>query len=101
MALQLETIALPHPVTTLSGEFDTYRAKELRATLKHAKALCSTTIDFSNVTFMDASSLGCLAGWRAGMSGESVRFVGVRPHIARLFRMVGFDKIFAISEQAA
>ncbi|MBC5825293.1 MAG: STAS domain-containing protein [Candidatus Eremiobacteraeota bacterium] len=99
MASQLSAPPLRGPMTALSGKFDIYRAEELRATLKEAEDRRIKTIDFSDVSFVDAASLGCLAGWKARMADMEVRLVGVRPHIARLFRIVGFDSLFSISEQ--
>lgn len=55
-------------------------------------------VDFSQVTYVNSGGLRCLVTiWRrARQRGGNIVLCGLSEHIARVFTIVGFDKVFLI-----
>jgi anti-anti-sigma factor len=97
--------ALPlHAASTivLRGNQDFFRKDALRAQLARATMWNCVTVDFHDVDFVDASTLGCFARLYKEMCRISphprIRLVGLRPHLAALFRLTHLDSLFELIE---
>jgi len=87
----------------LHGDLDCFSKDALLARLEPAALRKYVTVDLSDVRFMDASALGCFVRLHNAMRrlypGSRVRLVGVRPLIARLFRLTRLDSVFDLLER--
>ncbi|NDU74178.1 anti-sigma factor antagonist [Actinomadura sp. DSM 109109] len=97
--LRRETLA-ERTVITISGDLDIASAPALREPLETAlrDAGPLVVIDLSEVTFCDASGLALLTGARRLTEPEGVTLVlaAPRPHMARLLRVSGLSRLFAV-----
>jgi anti-sigma B factor antagonist len=90
----------PHTVVALHGEIDIATVPALRRrllnALQHSTDLL--VLDLSAVSFCDASGLTLLIDvrQRARASGITVRLAAPRPPMARLLRITGLDRSFAV-----
>lgn len=82
----------------LRGDLDFLQREALQAQLVSATARSHVTIDLSEVRFLDASALGCFIHLYNAMRDVHpkpvIRLVGLRPHLATIFRVTGLDSIF-------
>jgi anti-sigma B factor antagonist len=90
-------------VLTLSGEFDTLTASDVRdkvAEVVGQNDAPHILIDLREVTFMDSSALGVLVGaLRTARSlGGEVRIIGPNDKLVPLFKITGLNRTFATFE---
>ena len=86
------------PAIRLSGELDIATRPSLTALLATAERLDRITLDLRDVTFLDASALGCFVHLRNAMRpcGQSCIRMLVRPRHARLLRLARIDSLFEL-----
>jgi anti-anti-sigma factor len=89
----------PLVIRLKDAEWDLSARTKLQFLLAAASDRPRVFIDMSAVTFMDATCLGKLAS----MQGERFRnglrpstLIVTYPHVRRLFKLVGFDKVWPI-----
>jgi anti-anti-sigma factor len=93
-----------HTVIAITGDLDISSTPSLRERLN--AALVDTgpliVIDLSGVTFCDASGLALLIGARRRTEPKGVAIVlmAPRPQMARLLRVTGLSRIFAVRPSA-
>ncbi|MGW2310430.1 STAS domain-containing protein [Actinomadura luteofluorescens] len=89
-----------HTVITITGDLDIASVPSLREPLETAlrDAGPLVVVDLSGVTFCDASGLALLTGARRLTEPEGVALVlaAPRPHMARLLRVSGLSRVFAV-----
>ncbi|WP_030761820.1 STAS domain-containing protein [Streptomyces sp. NRRL F-2664] len=92
-------------VLALTGELDHDTAEPLRAALTAgveggARRLL---VDFSELRFCDSTGLNVLLHSRlaAREAGGTIELAGLRPPVARMFRITGADGIFAVHPDLA
>jgi anti-anti-sigma factor len=104
MTLAREVLAIPRQrydggltVICIDGRLDASTATEVRERLHAAAGLGSGTlvVDLSDVQLVDATGLGVLAGTQrlAARSGRTMVLRGTPPRVARLLRIIGFDRV--------
>lgn len=85
---------------TVAGEVDIYTSPVLKNALAAAAAEgCSkVVVDLNGVGFIDSSGLGVLVGAlrRAREAGGELRVVSAQEGIARILRITGLDRVFAL-----
>ncbi|HEY9085384.1 MAG TPA: STAS domain-containing protein [Candidatus Tyrphobacter sp.] len=91
-----------HPSILLRGDLDYFHKDALLAQLWPATTWGRVTVDLSGVRLVDASALGCFVRLHNAMRGINpdaiVRFIGVRPRVAWLFRLTHLDALFELIE---
>ncbi|MFI0453004.1 STAS domain-containing protein [Actinomadura sp. 6N118] len=92
-------------VLAVWGEIDLHTADTLRTALRELDAAGhhQLVVDFSGVSFCDATGLGALvaAHNRAGEHGGALRLAGVRPAQRRLLQISGLYRTLASHENVA
>lgn len=87
-------------VIELGGELDVYSAPALREELARIDTPrpLRIAVVMSGVTFIDSAGIGVLIGAlkRAAASGGRVALVGCSPHVDRVLRRMGLDKLFGL-----
>jgi anti-sigma B factor antagonist len=87
-------------VIEANGELDVYTAPQLKDAISQAVADGHTTVivDLRPVGFLDSTALGVLVGGLRQARAESgdLRLIVDHPHIAKMFRITGFDSVFRI-----
>lgn len=87
----------------LAGDWDFTRRDELQAVLRPAESLDEVLLDLSEVTFIDASVIGCLVKLRKRMIEHSrlssIRIVEASRHIVHLLRICELDELFGLGAQ--
>jgi anti-anti-sigma factor len=90
----------PPCVVSFTGEYDLERRPELRKALFPLESCSSVTIDFTGVSYIDASCIGELLkmhGVRRSRGFEQETFIiGERCLIGRVFDIVGLGSTFHI-----
>ena len=87
-------------VIRVDGELDVYTAPRLKDAI--AEALAGghkmLVVDLSNVGFLDSTALGVLVGGLRKVNSEQgeLRLVMDDPHLAKIFKITGFDGMFVI-----
>lgn len=86
----------------LSGEIDHHTAKEMRETIDSSVELNMPTLlilDFKDISFMDSSGIGLVMGRYRNLSktGAELHITGTPPHILRMFKLAGIEKLAKIS----
>jgi anti-sigma B factor antagonist len=82
-------------VVTVAGEVDIATVARLRERLSAlAEGGLPLVADLDQVSFIDATGLGALAGVarRAAARGASLHVVATRPQTRQLFRVTGLDR---------
>jgi anti-sigma B factor antagonist len=91
-----------HPAIVLRGDLDFFHKDALLAQLLPATAWERVTLDLNAVHLLDASALGCFIhlynAMREFCPHSLIRLIGVRPQIARLFRLTRVDSLFDLVE---
>jgi anti-sigma B factor antagonist len=91
-------------VVTVAGEVDIATVAQLRERLA-ALAVSGVPLvaDLDQVSFMDATGLGALAGAarEAAERGTSLHLVCAQPQIRRLFRVTGLDRQIPLAHDLA
>jgi stage II sporulation protein AA (anti-sigma F factor antagonist) len=85
-------------IVRLAGELDHCCAQSVRRELDGLISDHSVRwliLDFSRLQFMDSSGIGVILGRYRQMRdrGGQVGVVNMNPHIARIFRMSGMDRV--------
>ena len=91
-------------IVTVAGEVDIATAAPLRERLSAlAVGGLPLVADLDQVSFIDATGLGALAGAArlAAAHGASLYVVCARPHIRRLFRITGLDRQIPLARDLA
>jgi anti-sigma B factor antagonist len=85
-------------LVAVSGELDLYTAPELERALLGAEGATSTTIDLSETTFIDSTSLHVLLAEakRLEAAGGQLVVVTVDPNVLKVFELTGFDRLFSV-----
>src|SRR4051794_2103178 len=98
-ALQVTTNARG-PVVRLAGELDVAAAPAFQECLRE---LCAelATLDFSDVTFMDSTTIGVLldANRRAQIDGGEFLLHGVQPTQRRTLDLMGVSSLFKFDSE--
>jgi anti-anti-sigma factor len=88
----------------LAGEWDFTRRYELQTILRPAESLDEVLLDFSAVTFIDASVMGCLLRLRRRMIEHgclgTIRIIAASGHIVHLFEICELGEIFGFGAPA-
>ena len=96
-----------HPRTGMSilvvrGDADLHSAPELRARLRMAidRGATDVVLDFSELTFIDSTSLGVLLGAmrRLRELDGRMRLVVPRPETRRIFELTLLDRVFPLDD---
>jgi anti-anti-sigma factor len=84
----------------LAGEWDFARRRELQAILRPAESLDEVLLDFSEVTFIDASVVGCLMRLRRHMIEHgrlsNIRIIAASRVVTRIFEICQLQKVFGL-----
>ena len=85
-------------IVRLAGELDHCCAQSVRRELDGLisdHSIRWLILDFSRLQFMDSSGIGVILGRYRQMRdrGGQVGVVNMNPHIARIFRMSGMDRV--------
>jgi anti-sigma B factor antagonist len=102
MNLAIEKSTAPNGayVITVDGELDVYTAPRLKEAIAEALAGGHKTLvlDLLKVGFLDSTALGVLVGGLRSVRSEQgeLRLVIDDPHVAKIFRITGFDGMFSI-----
>lgn len=92
-------------VFTLTGELDHDTAEPLRDSLTAAVdgGARRLLVDFSGLRFCDSTGLNVLLHSRLSLreEGGSIALAGLRPPVARMFRITGADGIFPVHPDVA
>lgn len=88
-----------HPV----GDLDSPNVSQLRAAFSALAQPGHVVIDLTEVPFVDSAGLGALVGGvrRVREAGGTVAVFPGRHSVARVLRMVGFDKIVQLTSSLA
>jgi len=78
----------------LSGEYDLARKQELAEVFSSITNGDPVAIDMRQVTYVDSAFLSELIGMRLRRNELPVTLVGVRPNVARVFRLTNLDRFF-------
>ena len=80
----------------LSGRLDASRVESVRSVLGAVTGTC--TLDFSELEYISSLGLGVLleAQKRLTEAGHGLVITNLSVHIADLFKLAGFDRIFEI-----
>ncbi len=80
----------------LSGRLDATSVDRARDTLNLVES--DARVDFDGLGYISSAGLGVLLGTqkRLSASGHSLTLTNLNPHIREIFRIAGFDKVFAI-----
>jgi anti-anti-sigma factor len=86
-------------VMSLRGELDLLTSPTLHAALNAARwnSLDDVVVDFANVTFCEARTLGLLASasTRLNAGGRGLTVRSAHPRQARVFRLVGLEHLLS------
>ena len=89
-------------VVHVEGELDVYTAPMLKDALSEGmvRGHKLMVVDLTRVPFLDSTALGVLVGslHRLRSDEGDLRLVLSSPHLAKLFRITGFDGMFSIHE---
>lgn len=101
MDIRLEVIGTTL-VAKLSGEIDHHTAPMLRNTIDREMNLChivNLVLDFDDVTFMDSSGIGVIAGRYKEIQarGGKVMIIRVKPQVDKILEISGLKKILDCS----
>lgn len=77
-----------------SGEYDLTRKDELQEILGALPPTGRVAIDLSGVTYVDSCFLHELGALRLRYPQLAITLAGASSHLRRLFKIVGFDRIF-------
>jgi anti-sigma B factor antagonist len=87
-------------IIRVGGELDIYTAPRLRSALEDAmlQPQVRIVLDLCHVQFIDSTALGVLAYAfeRAQAQQRDLRLVLDDPYLLKMFRITGFDNVFAI-----
>jgi len=87
-------------VIKVDGELDVYTAPQLKDAIAEglADGHKMLVIDLLNVGFLDSTALGVLVGGLRKVRSEQgeLRLVMDDPHLAKIFKITGFDGMFVI-----
>jgi anti-sigma B factor antagonist len=80
----------------LIGRLDASKVEAARTALEDIDT--SVTVDFGELEYISSAGLGVLLSVqkRLSRSGHGLRLTNMNPHIAEIFRIAGFDKVFEI-----
>jgi anti-anti-sigma factor len=78
----------------LEGEYDLTRKAEIATLFRTLDGEDDLIIDLTDVTYLDSTILDELATLRRQSEQRSITLAGANAHISRVFRIVGFDRIF-------
>jgi anti-anti-sigma factor len=86
----------------LVGDWNFSRRDELQVTLRPAESADEVLLDFSEVTFIDASVLGCLTRLRDCVLERNrpgtIRIIAASRSIRRIFELCHLDTLLGLSK---
>lgn len=82
----------------LQGRFDAARVDDAKAVFARVDDSC--TVDFDGLGYISSAGLGVLFATQKRLAdrGAGLTLTNLNPHIREVFRIAGFDHIFAIDE---
>jgi len=87
-------------VVHVSGDLDVYTAPQLKEALADTLAAdgAALVLDLSKVHFIDSTALGVLVAalQQSRAHGGELSLVVDDPHLLKIFRITGLDKVFQI-----
>lgn len=87
-------------IIEVDGELDMYTAPRLKDALTEgiAEGHKQLVVDLTRVGFLDSTTLGILVGGLRQLRSEAgeLHLVVDHPHLAKMFRITGFDGVFRI-----
>jgi anti-sigma B factor antagonist len=87
-------------IISIDGELDMYTAPRLKDALGEgvAEGYKKVVVDLTRVGFLDSTTLGILVGGLRRLRSEEgeLHLVVDHPHLAKMFRITGFDGVFSI-----
>ena len=87
-------------IITITGDIDAYHSAKLKEEMSNYIKTDESSIilDLSNVPYIDSAGLGTLVSILRETRNikKSLKLIGLRPNIKRIFEMTRLDKIFAI-----
>jgi anti-sigma B factor antagonist len=87
-------------IVHVDGELDVYTAPRLKEALDEGvgRGHKVLVVDLTRVGFLDSTALGVLVGALRSIRSENrdMRLVLDHPHVAKMFRITGFDGMFPI-----
>ncbi|MBR5614186.1 MAG: anti-sigma F factor antagonist [Clostridia bacterium] len=101
MDINLETIGTTL-VAKLSGEIDHHTAPHIRDAIDremNIRNIVNLVLDFDNVTFMDSSGIGVIAGRYKEIQarGGKVMIIRVKPQVDKILEISGLKTILDCS----
>jgi anti-sigma B factor antagonist len=98
------TIPFERAAVRLAGDLDVFALPSMERSFAQVDADI-VVVDLTEVTFIGAAALGCLAGLKKRLRSNGrlgiVRIVGATPRVQQLFSITGLDKVFDISDSIA
>jgi anti-sigma B factor antagonist len=95
-----KTVAGPAFIIEVDGELDMYTAPRLKDALTDgiSQGHKRLVVDLRRVGFIDSTTLGVLVGGLRRLRSEQgeLHLVVDHPHLAKMFRITGFDGVFPI-----
>lgn len=86
---------------SLAGELDLTSRDELTESLAKLESADIAELDFSKVTYVDSTILGCLAVLRGRLVENGglgvIRILGPSPSMVRILSISGLNKVFEVS----
>ncbi|MEU5219153.1 STAS domain-containing protein [Streptomyces sp. NPDC020807] len=105
LRVEARTLDAESELLVPAGELDHHTAALLRTPLEAAldAGRSRLVVDCSALDFCDSTGLNVLLGarLRADAAGGGVHLVGMRPAVARVFRITGADAVFTLHETLA
>lgn len=92
------------PLIEVAGDIDAAAAADLSAAFTTAtegpERPALVIVDLSKAIFLDSRSMGVLSDWQIRIRawGGSLRIVGARAEVMRLFRMIGLEQTFEFAD---
>ena len=84
-------------VLAVGGEVDIVSVESFREALLAAQRAPRVVIDLSDVTFIDSSGINALVGaWHGVAPGSTLRLVGLRPNVRKVFEITGLLELFGV-----
>jgi anti-anti-sigma factor len=82
----------------LQGRFDAAQVAAAKEVFSLVDASC--TVDFAELSYISSAGLGLLFATQKRLvdNGGALTLTHLNPHIREVFRIAGFDTIFAIDE---
>lgn len=95
----------PLTVLTLNGKLDTVSSPKVQGTLTKAleESGKGVVVDLAEVAYVSSAGLRVMliGGKTAKANGKAFRLAGLKPSVAEVFKMSGFDRLLEIHPDVA